>query len=175
MSTRNININSGDSGDNPKLSLRKPEVSTTAITAIVVIAVAALAYLVAWFLAVNITNFYCWSKGQTTCIASDIIHYLFILGVIGGFIGIGAYAVEIIRNTKYLYFRGVFLDRKSIEENAQSLIGVINTSARSEATYGLDTLSKSVEVVGGKRAEDEIDSILATGSVLDDIGRARKK
>jgi len=140
---RNININTADPEDNPKLSLKKTSMRTLEL--VVIIISASAAYIVVWFMSIAITNFYCWSKQADTCIASDIVHTVFIIGIIASFVALGFYVVQVIANAKYLYQRGIYLDRDSIARHAQGLIDVIRVSAQSEATYGLDTYSPSAD------------------------------
>jgi hypothetical protein len=141
MPNRNININTSDPDDNPRLSIKKTSMRTVEL--VVIIISGSVAYLVVWFMSIAITNFYCWSKQTYVCIASDIVHTVFILGIIAAFVALGFYIVQVIANAKYLYQRGIYLDRDSIAAHAQDLIGVIRVSAQSEATYGLDTYSPS--------------------------------
>ena len=145
---KNINITSPDSGDNP----RTPDYKTKRGPGVgdwlqlgLGLSVMAGVYSFVWFLAINISNFYCWTKYDIACNSTDVIHWVFQFGILLAMILGALFAAQKIYNAGYLFQRGVYLDRAEVSKSTLRLIDVMITSARSEATSGLDTYSPSYQ------------------------------
>lgn len=175
---RNVNITSADSKDNPKVNNSKRRLGFGDYLSFSAgISMIAIVYAFLWFIALNISNFYCWTRYDISCNSTNIIHWIFLAGVMAALVLSIAFAVQYIINAGYLFQRGVYLDRKGVSQHTQGLLDVMKTSARSEATYGLDTyspsISKSVNNAGTPPIVDVVDGIDSavsiSGSPMDDV------
>lgn len=178
---RNVNITSADSKDNPKVNNTKRR-NGDYLSFSFGVSLIALVYAFLWFLALNISNFYCWTRYDITCHSTNIIHWIFLAGVMAALVLSIAFAVQRIINAGYLFQRGVYLDRKQVSTHTRGLLDVMKVSARSEATYGLDTyspsISKGVSNNGGEIKPDVVDTIdgaiTISGSPLDDVAEVEE-
>ena len=147
--TRNINVNQtqADSSDNPKKAYPKKR-NTLQISRdhIIAVVIAAIVYIVLWFVSINITNFYCWTRNDYHCYSVDWVHGIFVFGlfaavIIPTIVGI-YYGITASKNVEYIDLqRGITLSRRQLDAYTPQLIEVLNTSARSEATTGINTYS----------------------------------
>lgn len=143
---RNVNITSPDSGDNVKVPNYKQKRGMGLgdyVQLGIGMSIVSAVYIFLWFLSINISNFYCWTKYDIACQSTDVIHWTFLAGIILVLLMVIFYIAQQVYNAGYLFQRGVYLDRRQVTEHTLALINVMNTSARSEATSGLDTYSPS--------------------------------
>lgn len=168
---RNVNITSPDSSDNPRKDTRQRRNSFGDYVQLSLgISLMAIVYVFLWFFGINISNFYCWTQYDIACQSTDIVHWVFLAGILLALLLLVMYSVQNIVNAGYLFQRGVYLDRRQVSINTQGLIDVMKTSARSEATYGLDTYSPSISTVAPPKPvlDTVVDDIFTTGLVEGD-------
>lgn len=158
---RNVNITQPDPHDNVKRDTHKKPASGFKFTPQLIgqITISTLAYILLWFMAINITNFYCWTRNDYTCGSVDWVHGVFVFGlfaliIIPAIVAI-AYGIQVAINAGYIESRGVTLHRRQLQEYTPQLIEVMRTSAASEASAGVDTYSPSFHGVAPKSTIDK--------------------
>jgi hypothetical protein len=171
---RNINISKPDTEDNPRLKLELPKTNYVAIG--IMIAIFAFIYIVLWVFSMLASLFFCWSQSLYQCGSAGVVHWIFISGLVIFALLAVFYILQKIVNVRYLYQRGVYLDRAEVTRTTGGLVGVMKASAKSEATYGLDTYSPSVQHVTktGKQHTDIINGSVSE-AITDNLGVVEHK
>lgn len=147
MGNINVNRSTTDTDDNFK-PVRTRQKSTPKLDAglMGLIIVITISYIILWVASLGIAGIYCWDKYE--CLAFDVTYIgggvLLLLGIFTAITMSALYAYEQTRNVAYLDNKGVMLSRESIDRLSTELVKVAMTSARSEATAGIDTWSPSV-------------------------------
>lgn len=182
---RNINISTPDTSDNvkPERGFRQKSGLNISSGVIALVIAVPLVLLLTWAALLAIAKLYCWGIYAITCTPYDIVFYAGLSGFALLFVSTlfvsSRYAIEQIKNLRYLNNKGVYIHRSALEiMNAPQLFKIVETSAKSEATSGIDTWSPSMSsssVAGDSLpvpvAADLDDTLIDVGAVLSNINK----
>lgn len=145
MSNLNINRTGTDTGDNVRYSHTTPRTDYKGITLLLVGIIVALTVI--WLIVLAVAKAGCYFDGDYECTATTYIFWgyvaLLTLGLTPAIMAGVSILWERAINMRFLQWRGIYTHRDDMRHYAPSMIHVAETSAKSEATAGMDTYSPS--------------------------------
>jgi hypothetical protein len=143
MPNINVNKTSSDTGDNVKRSSETTHIDYKGISLLVVVAFSI--FIIVWIIILAIAGVRCWSVSAFICYEATYVFWggitIIISSVITALVGF----IMSLDNIRYQRWRGVITHRSDIKKYAEQIISVAQTSARSEATAGMDNYSPSID------------------------------
>ena len=142
MPNINVNRTSTDTGDNVKRSSETTHIDYKGISLLVIVAFTI--FILIWLIVLSIAGIRCWSVNAFICYEATYIFWggiaIMVSSVVTALVGF----IWSLDNIRYQRWRGVITHRDDIKRYAQDIISVAKTSARSEATAGMDNYSPSI-------------------------------